>query len=184
MASVNGVEIRNKKTFPGSEAMMTCGDIYIDGNFAGKWSQPISDNAIKCSLSFSRRDLGELDKRILAFSDAVPSSCSFKRIAFYREFFFSLIMQLDQYSESISFTAQQFGFRTFAMIFNTEYPGMFVASDEHLSRKEFMEKHGKDLRKERENIHVKSFVEVFHDASFFDLVIDKKHPMPAWLEVI
>ena len=92
MAKLNGVEIKNLKSFVGHEGVCYQGDVWLNGKKLGFWSQD-SWGAICDNFSF---DETLLDKACKDFQDGFPDSYEYKEFCADKETFLHNLVTLKE----------------------------------------------------------------------------------------
>lgn len=161
MCSINGVSLKNVRDFSDHENLAVFqGDVYIDGKFAGTWSQDFHGGD-----DVFHFDTNELSKRAKKFSEGVPVH---KDIFEILDCFIYCVLQL-QWDEDFFKELVTTSSKSIAIINKDNNRLSAVVGKESLTEK--------DLQRHEAFAERKDY-RIYESLNDFHIIVDKDNPAP------
>lgn len=176
MSKINGVEIKNLKSFVGHEGIAFQGDVWLNKKKLGFWSQD-GNGAVIDDYYFDEHLLDEACKN---FKDGFPDDFKYKEYADSHEVFLDKLAMMKLIEKEIK-KGFRIGYKTVVFVTDgTHQMFLWLTDDAH--DEELLEKHKNDVQEMKQEMYKNSdpAVHIFRPGGF-DFIVDSTHPAPGIL---
>lgn len=171
MAKINGVEIKNLKSFMGHEGTCYQGDVWLNGKKLGFWSQD-SWGAVCDDFSF---DESVLDTACKNFQEGFPDSYEYKEFCASKETFLHDLVALKEIEKDCKKDFKK-GFKS--VIYMTDgFHYSWVSLPEDGKDEDLLKKYSSHVE-EMEKAMFAGTKPIIFRPNQFNLTVDKTHPAP------
>jgi hypothetical protein len=172
MAKINGVEIKNLKSFVGHEGICYQGDVWLDGKKLGFWSQD-SWGAICDDFGF---DTSVLDTVCKNYQDGFPDAYQYKEFCADKETFLNDLVILKEIEKDCKKNFKK-GYKTVIYMTDGFHNSWLATPDDNLDEN-LLKKYATQVSEMKSQMFEGNHSPIVFRPNTFNITVDKKHPAP------